>query len=365
MVNKSGFYSKSKLLKHLDRLKMWEEEGYTYPILAHFEITSECNNKCPLCSVFLKDKESEHVPTSTIKDVISQMADMKLKALLIGGGEPSCHPDLENIIAFTKEKGIDVAFPTNGYELSDSLVETAVKNCTWVRVSLDASNPKMYKKTHGMGGEAFNQVVNNISRLSRSKKDNKSDITIGVSYLIGEHTLDGIFDAANLCKEAGADYIRFRPFLTWRGQDHLLEKEQKDKVDNQLKRAKSLEDDKFSVSYMLNEEKNNKAKFGECYIHHFLINITRDLKMYPCCFLKDMKSYCLGDLKEKSFKEIWLSEERKNFHKNINYKDCSVPCLAENHVQLLWNLKTNNFGDVKISDLLYNTIEDIPHSNFL
>lgn len=46
---KQNLFTKNKLLKHLDRLDLWQQQGYTYPILADFDLTNKCNNKCPKC----------------------------------------------------------------------------------------------------------------------------------------------------------------------------------------------------------------------------------------------------------------------------------------------------------------------------
>lgn len=361
-MNKN-LYSKFKLLKHLDRISEFEKTGITRPIFVDWSLTNACNNKCPLC--ISNEDRKENRTTVSIENafrVIKEMKELDVKAVyLTGGGDPSCHPNLEGIIKNMKNLNIDVALCTNGYKLSDNLLETINNCCSFIRISLDADSPEIYKKTHGMEADAFYQVLENMKKLVE-RRTNNSELVIGASYLIGPHTIQGISNAAKLCKGIGIDYIRFRPFFEWMGKNKspLFEKiegrefSEKDKelMLEQFKKAEEFNDNKFSASYpkervesVLNEV---VLKYPACYISHFISAIDSNLKVYPCCNLRYNEKYCFGDLNEKSFKEIWLSEKRKKSHEIIKLKDCPKPCQYNVHNELL-------------SDIL----GEIKHSNFL
>ena len=83
-------------------------------------------------------------------------------------------------------------------------------------------------------------------------------------------------------------------------------------------------------------------------MHHFATNIGGDLKVYLCCHTVGWEKYCLGDLNNSTFEELWNSEHRKKVYENIDYKDCATPCSM-----------------VAFNELLYKFEEQTVHPNFL
>jgi len=366
MSENKDVFSQHKLMKHLDKLDSFQKGEIVYPIHVNINISNRCNNNCPLCTT--KDKNGIIAKTEDVKKLIYELGELGVNCLGYGGGgDPACHPDLAEIIRYSKANGMEVAVTTNGYGLSEDIIEAIVDCAVWIRVSLDADSPVIYKKTHGMNEQAFKQVIENLRKLVETKKRKKSNLVIGTTYLIGPHTIDGAYNATKLCKEIGINNIRLRPFFNFGNLEY-----KKDEVDlfvNELARCKELQDENFLVSYpnyrydsMLNKQSRTYSK---CNIHHLNPIITPDLKIYPCCFLIDMEKYCLGDLTKKSFKEIWSSEERKQAYERINFKDCPNPCALDPHNNVLWAVKTNTIPKgMNLIDLLKSVKEPILHCNF-
>ena len=353
MEQKPNLYSEYKLLNHFNRLVNWERGGISYPISVDFDISNKCNNRCPSCNGS-RNKDSTVVSLDDAKKTLFQLKEAGINAIVLGGGgEPSCNPNLEKILGLIKENYMESAIYTNGYELSPGVINSIVNYCTWARISLDADSPKIYKRTHGMGDKPFFQVLENISKLVDARKKNNSKIIMGTGYLIGPHSIEGVYNATRISKELGADYIRFRPFFNLRGNRNFTAEKGKEMI-NELNRCKKFEDSSFSVTYPVNrceyETKtgDKNRSYTTCYFPDFFASITADLKVYPCCALKGNEKYCLGDLKKSSFKEIWVSKERKEVLDNITFKDCPNPCQFEKNIELLSAIKSQ-----------------INHSNFL
>jgi radical SAM protein with 4Fe4S-binding SPASM domain len=55
--------------------------------------------------------------------------------------------------------------------------------------------------------------------------------------------------------------------------------------------------------------------------------ISWDGLVVPCCFDKDATHH-LGDLKNKSFKEIWHNEQYKNFRKQLSVSRKNIDICA-------------------------------------
>lgn len=348
MAKDKDYNSNMKLLKHLERLLEWDQTGFVFPVLVAINPSDACNNRCPLCST--KNKSTVMMSTAEVKRILKEVREVGVKAIGYGGGgEPLCQPDLEEILRFTKELGLESSLTSNGYTLTQGCIDAIVTCCTWTRISLDADGPVIYEKTHGMKGKAFDKVCDNIRKIAEARKRLNSEMVFGLTYLIGPHTVEGIFGAAKLARDLGADYMRFRPFFDWQEDDLDLNAS----VLDELERCKELIIDSFDVTYPESRVSSrviskNQREYGKCYVHHFMTIVDADLKVYPCCMLVGRPEYCLGDLHHKTFKELWMSEERKKAFESIDLSVCPNPCMLDDHNKFLWTLK-----------------RPINHSNFL
>ncbi|MDD5012060.1 MAG: radical SAM protein [Candidatus Nanoarchaeia archaeon] len=348
---RQDLYSQYKLLKHLDRLIAWRDGEIVYPIAADFNLTNKCNNRCPLC-VSSESRDNTTVNFEDAKRIIQELKDVGTRSIYFaGGGDPTCHENLEEIIRLTKSKDMDVAVCTNGYKMSDGVIDAIVDCCSWMRISLDADGPEIYKRTHGMSKDSFYRVIENMSKLAIKKREKNSEIVIGAAYLLGPETVSGIYNAAELCKKIGIDGIRFRPFFEWMNSEKFPEKEREIML-REFEFCNRLKSNNFSVSYpedRLQAVVTKKIRhYDKCYVPHVITAISADLKLYPCCVLRNNPKYVLGDLKEKSFREIWESDERRKVHEKIDVNDCPNPCQYE-----------------KDNKIMHAVIEKITHSNFL
>jgi len=352
MREKELAYYPTKILKHLDRLDDFQKGNYVSPVIVDFDLTNVCNNKCPRCSASA-NKDSITVSLNDAKRVIVELKEADMKSIIFaGGGEPTCNPNLGEIIRFTCQQGIRVAVNTNAYQLSEEIIETIIQYCDWMRISIDADSSQMYKETHGMPEESFLQVLNNISRLVKAKNKASSEIVIGTCYLIGPHTISGISNAAKLVKELGVDNIRYRPFARWENMDSFSDVEIKNMQD-ELAKASQLADDNFDISYPKDRcqtmAKGRTIDYPECYAVHVVTTISADLKVYPCCRVKYQDKFCVGDLNEKSFNDVWFSENRLRVFKRINIKqDCPNPCMYE-----------------RVNEIMHSVKQPVKHKEFL
>ncbi|MFH1358677.1 MAG: radical SAM protein [archaeon] len=370
-MKKETIYSSYKLMKHLDSLLKWKETGNTFPHAIDFTLTNKCNNKCPLCFDTGIGADNTTLNLDLAKNIILQFKEVGIKTIVLGGGgDPICHPNLAEILRFINDNNIECAISTNGYGMSDDLIDAIVNCCSFMRISLDADGPDIYKKTHGMGEEVFKEVVDNVRKLVLAKKQNKSEILIGICYLVGPHTIKGVYNATKLAKELSVDNIRIRPFYNW-GNMQKPQDEELDSIMEELKRCVQLSDENFLVSATTNRfellsEKKACETYKECNVHHFYTVVSPNAKVYPCYVLKNKEEFCYGDLSKQSFKEIWASEQRKKAYERINLKDCQKHCRFEKINEFLYGIKTNQIlGDMNIGEILASVRDPIYHPNFM
>src|ERR1700680_1437850 len=86
-----------------------------HPIMAHIIPIRRCNLSCTYCNEY--DDFSKPVPTEVMIGRINKLADLGTSILTISGGEPLLHPELDEIIAAMRRRGVMAGMITNGYLL--------------------------------------------------------------------------------------------------------------------------------------------------------------------------------------------------------------------------------------------------------
>lgn len=344
----SWIFTEDKLLFHKDKIKEFQETGVTFPVAFDIDLTNLCGHRCPHCcgsrNISREDKgtDSTHQDFERLKRLLSEIKELGGRSVTYaGGGDPSLYPHFTEILRYTKSLGLDIGMYTNGHILKEECLDAMIDCCAWIRVSLDADSPEIYEIAHGMPGKVFFTVVNNIRRLIERKKAKQKNVTISTCFLIGPKTLKAAYGAAKLSRELDVDHIRIRPYFQMPGDDRT--RLQINETFKFLEKCKELETEGFKVSYPMHrvewmDDKNRVRKYKKCYAVHFLASITPDENVYPCCNMKDKPITSLGNIKEKSFKDVWYNENRKSISDKIDFRLCPNPCNYEKQVKFLWDI---------------------------
>src|SRR5271155_1526747 len=91
-----------------------------HPIMAHIIPIRRCNLSCTYCNEY--DDFSKPVAVDTMIGRINRLADLGTSILTISGGEPLLHPELDQIIAAMRVRGVLACMITNGYLLTPERV---------------------------------------------------------------------------------------------------------------------------------------------------------------------------------------------------------------------------------------------------
>ena len=79
--------------------------------------TNRCNANCKWCCYADADKRAE-LSTEEIKEIILYFFALGTRAITFsGGGEPTLHPGIEDMLTIAKDKGISCGLVTNGIEI--------------------------------------------------------------------------------------------------------------------------------------------------------------------------------------------------------------------------------------------------------
>jgi len=336
-------FSSDKILKHLDRVNEWLQGSNPFPVTVELDMTNLCNHRCPECVAnYFRVADKSALSLKIAKSIVRQLAKNKIRGLIFtGGGEPLCNPYTLEIIKLARSLGLDLGFITNGSLLNKKSAKVILDNCTWVRVSLDAASPGIFKLTHGVDGNEFNRVIEKIKLTVDIKNKVKSKCTVGLGFLTSDYSVSDMVKVTILSKKLGVDYLQFRPMQVHQGGKfdyHWTD------VQDEISECLKYSNNGFQVLYSQHKyEMAHDERFGrhyhKCYGHQFATVISASAKMYICCHTRGYEKYCIGDLTKKNFKDIWNSKKRKDAINLIDFRDCIPLCRDNTFNQILWNIK--------------------------
>lgn len=343
MDTKATPYSNLKIFAHADKLNQVNKGKRIAPIYVRLKPTNYCNHHCYYCSyadseLGLRDivNKQDQIPWEKMQEIINDFAEMRVKAVTFsGGGEPLIYPYIIETIEGMKKAGVQISIITNGQLLEGERAE-ALKDAKWVRISCDSADAETYARVRNISRDAFNKVCENIREFAKIKDKN---CELGINFVINHENAEQVYDMAVLSKDLGVNHIKFAARIT----KGLFEYHEpfKDRVIEQLHRAQAeLENDTFKVINKYEGDFDTAMVFArqyhKCYISNLVTTIAADCKVYFCHDKAYVSSGIVGDLKDKSFKEVWFSDEVARRYQEFDaQKECQHHCVYDDRNILL------------------------------
>ncbi len=342
----NNVYSDLKILYHTDKVKAIIEGKRTAPLYVRIKPTNKCNQNCWYCG-YAQDAvienravdRRESIPWEKLQEIICDLSDMGTKAITFsGGGEPLCYPHIIETLSLVQKKGLDYAIISNGQALDENAREV-LAGANWVRISMDSADESTYEKIRGV--KTYKKVLNNVERFA--KKKNK-ECTLGINYVVTKDNYKSIYDMCDILSGIGVDNVKFSPLMT-KGTMPEYHHEIAESVMEQIQKAKSdFEKKEFQIidKYSNDDSLNSHfVKCPHCHIKEIFTVIAADCRVYYCHQRAYTDMGMIGDVSDRSFRELWFSDEvTKKFANMDPVKECSFKCAFEERNRLLESLKT-------------------------
>jgi len=341
-----------KLGWHKDRVEAWLNGERVAPITIDCALTRRCNYKCKYCFGQLQENDEKKMTKDVILRFLDDAAEIGVKAIsFVSDGESTCSPHLYDAIKHGKKNGLDIALGTNGALLKREELEEMLPNLTYLRFNFSAGEVKRYAEIHGCKEEDFHKVSNTIRECTRIKKQNKLEVTIGLQMVLMPDFADQIIPLAKLGKELGVDYSVIKHCSDDTQHSLGVDYSKYSDLIEVLEQAESLSTKDYLVkakwSKILGGENRSYTK---CYGPQFMMQFSGSGLVAPCGMLFNNKygRFHIGNIAEKSFKEIWESDrywEVMNFIASDKFdikRTCATLCLQHKINEYLWDVKENN-----------------------
>lgn len=123
-----------------------------------FNITSNCNMKCPYC--YRVGDSLENISLKKAKEYIIYLIEHGCRTINITGGEPLVNNQWRDIVEFCAEKGLFIILSSNGLTLD--LDDVLLRHIKVLSLPLDGANMDTNCKTRSK--EHFNKIISLLNK---------------------------------------------------------------------------------------------------------------------------------------------------------------------------------------------------------
>lgn len=333
-----AYITPDKVFAHLDRLQGWREGDKPAPVTIEWDLTNRCSRGCHFCHMAYThtrgplagafDGPEGSTSTGDIADtamVLRSLAEAHAAGVQgivwTGGGEPTLHPQFEEIVSEAARLGLAQGMYTHGGHISEGRAAFIRKHFTWVVISLDRADAESYRAYKGGGSKGFGNACQGIKNLAESA----GDCTIGVSFLLDADTWQSGWVDLKLADELGADYTTFRPMINFDQADPALPVGDRGWIAEALPSLRLLAQTPgvvLDVDRFLEYRDYTGRTYHACMGIRLNTTITPDGRMWLCPNRRGFAGSELGDLSKETFTSIW----QRHPGQWTDFTQCRVMC---------------------------------------
>lgn len=258
--------------------RLWEQPLPAHPPAVGVEINNGCNINCVMCETHSAARPLGEMSLDMFQATLDRLDAVNCKTLTYHTvGEPTIHPQFEDILRISSERGFEVMLSTNGlliHRFLDALIRWPV---SVIRFSVDGATKETYERIR-VGGN-FERLLSNLHliRDAVTKHDLPTSIQMAVTL-----SLDNLREVPLFFDVYGSivddNLISFSPVNSLSAGDGSY-----------YGRAKLIDLDRSTVP---------------CPLLWSVMHVGYDGRVSPCC--RDYHGELIvGDTTEQTLEEIW------------------------------------------------------------
>ncbi len=306
--------------------------GVDYPLFVILSTNNSCQAHCQYCRI--PARQQRQMTTAEIHRLIDEIAAMGTQRLGIWGGEPLLRPDLTEILAHARKRGLYVTLDTNGYLLPQR--PELFKNLDHLIVSLDGPEeahdanrePGSWRKAMAaLDCVPRGHTVWTITVLTRNNLDHVDWILdeadkrgfVATFQVLHHNELFGVNDGLRPSDEEYRRVLRY-----------LVEQKRKGRRIGTSKGCfEHLIDWK---DYRQNTSPEGGLGWKKCWGGKFFVNVDTNGDVYPC-------SLTVGEVPAPNFLEMGFAEAWRRVTPPP-CQSCLATCYSEYNLLFSLNCRT-------------------------
>jgi MoaA/NifB/PqqE/SkfB family radical SAM enzyme len=314
------------------------------PSRAYLEVSRTCNLQCPMCCRQARPMGSGYMNVDTCKSIVDGIKGT-IGIGLSGWGEPLLNPEIIQILKYISDKGLLIAFNTNGLlleKLADDLIN--IKHLYSISLSLDSLSET--GKAHDSPA-----VLSGLQRLATLKKErHKKYPTLKVTLTAMNYNVNNIPNVVRETSKFGKLWVDTHEAIVMAKRNvegPYAPPPQSELYSSVVEAAK--EGQMLGVKVTLNRKKvpstwqskvyskkpQTQKPMTPCSVPWDSGFIDFKGNVFPCCFNIDRK---IGNAAEKPFRSIWRGDSYTKFRQDLlndsdpSCRNCREGALWKNHI---------------------------------
>jgi radical SAM protein with 4Fe4S-binding SPASM domain len=266
-----------------------------------------------MCPVVLNEtiRPTGELPLDLFYSLIREIGETVLAIFFWNYGEPFINKDLQKMFRAAKEKGIITVVSTNFSLFNESMLRGLIVNgLDYIIVSINGATQQTYEQYTGVHAD-FKKITSNLRALMRLKKELHSRTPfVNLQYIVMKDNEKEINQIKKLSKNIGVDRLTLKSFLFDRKSEKNLD---------------FIPSNKRTLMYSQNPGLCNRPWLSSVVLWNGMV--------VPCC--ADIEfAWVVGNLQDRSFRNIWNGMKYQAFRKNlvshsrdICFSDCPIAGL--------------------------------------
>ncbi|MDZ4860659.1 MAG: radical SAM protein [Candidatus Hydrogenedentes bacterium] len=312
----------NRILTHWPEARMILEHKMPAPRTAIVYPTYVCNQDCLWCE-YNAENTDKNLTRVMSKEQLFKLADELhqlgvLGVEFCGGGEPTLHPNLAELVRIMKARGTSIGLLTNGTKLKGELASALVDCASYVRVGFDGATPETANRVkRPRTPEArFEAVCENIAHMLALRKERGAGVRISIKVVLDANNYHELEECVKVAIRLGVDSVQFKAARLVASE---LNAEQSEQVDRQLADIRNRYP---QIPVVGGTEKITMTT--HCWLTPLQLTVDPMGEVYLCCYYRHRKEkHSIGNCFETPLQDLWYSESHWEAIKGIQPHECN------------------------------------------
>lgn len=272
-----------------------------FPHHIHIEPTNMCNLRCVHCHHHNQKAITRPfgmMAMDMYKKIINEIAPLKCSITLDVNGEPLLHPQIIEMVAYAKDKGLYTSLLTNATRLTESVSQHLIdRGLDRIVFSFDGARKDVYESIRIRS--AFEPALLHVLAFIKLNHERGHHTHVCMSIILQKRTQMHIDEYRRYFSRLPVDKIFVSNLLTLSGGSGAC-----DEID------------------MAQLQSGAAENWPVCRVPWEDLSVNWDGEVSPCPLDYNL-AYSLGNIKDSSLQEMWNNEQLKQFrraHLEKNYR---------------------------------------------
>lgn len=332
----------SRILTHWPEAKSILERKMPAPRTAIVYPTYVCNQDCIWCEYNAENTNKDLDRVMSRDHLFKLIEDLRNLGVLgvefCGGGEPTLHPNLAELVRDMHAKGQSIGLLTNGTKLKGELASALVDCASYVRVGFDGATPETANavKRPKTPEARFETVCRNIAAMIALRNERNAKVKISIKVVLDQNNVHEIEACVQLAIQLQVDSIQFKAARLVASE---LTEEQSEQVNVTLAELRRRYP---GMAVVGGTEKINMTT--HCWLTPLQLTVDPMGEVYLCCYYRHRKDrHSIGNCFETPLHDLWYSEQHWEAIDGIQPHECNnLDCRFVKYNQIMDEAMVHN-----------------------